>query len=54
MSFQYWRRLFGKLSLSPVFLDHVTACCLVNMATFESINTEEEASKEPGGGFAVS
>jgi len=54
ISFRWRHRVLGKLSLSPVFLDHVTACCLVNMATFESINTEEEASKEPGGGFAVS
>jgi hypothetical protein len=53
MSFRWRHRVLGKLSLSPVFLDHVTACCLVNMAAFEAINTQEEASKEPGG-FAVS
>ncbi|CAD6246588.1 unnamed protein product [Miscanthus lutarioriparius] len=51
--FRWRHRVLGKLSLSPVFLNHFTACCLVNMAAFETIYTDEEATKEPDG-FAVS
>ncbi|CAL5057299.1 unnamed protein product [Urochloa decumbens] len=44
----------ARLFLSPVFLNHVTACCLVNMAALEAMmSTEEEASNESAGGSVV-
>ncbi|XP_066351173.1 UPF0481 protein At3g47200-like [Miscanthus floridulus] len=47
MSFQYRRRLFGKLSLSPVFLNDITACWLVNIAALEA--STSGASRESDG-----
>jgi len=53
MSFRWRHRVLGKLSLSPVFLDHVTACCLVSMAAFEARRSEQGARRLRGVAAAI-
>ncbi|RCV30274.1 hypothetical protein SETIT_6G081300v2 [Setaria italica] len=45
--------IFGELSLSPLFLNHVAACCLVNLAALE-VTEATSASSSESDGFVVS
>jgi hypothetical protein len=47
------KAVFGELSLSPLFLNHVAACCLVNLAALEVAEAANASSSESDG-FVVS
>jgi hypothetical protein len=44
------RRIFGELSLKPLFLNDITACWFVNMAAFEACTS----TRYPNDGFVIS